>query len=101
MSLCKLEALLGWIKTKPGLQAEALSHVAKYSANGTNLRSMSELALPYRIKVLVPPMLVRSPTRRILPGILWGMVRSRSGLNAETDADPELIVQRARDRKRI
>ena len=97
MDLRKLDALLGWIKTKPALQAEALSHIAQYAANGTNLRSMSELALPYRIKVLVPPMLVRSPARRILPGILWGMFRSRSAFDAETEGEPELVVRGADD----
>jgi len=89
MSLPELEALLGWIKAKPGLHVEALSHMAICSANGTNLRSSSELTLPYRVKALVPPMLVRSAGWRTLPGILWGMVRSRSAFDAESEAQPK------------
>jgi peptidoglycan/xylan/chitin deacetylase (PgdA/CDA1 family) len=85
MNLPKLEALLGWIKTRPGVQAVALSDIAKCSANGTKLRSWSELRLPYRLKVLVSPMLVRSPAWRTLPGILWGMSRSKSGFDGETE----------------
>jgi hypothetical protein len=97
MNLRELEALLGWIKTTPGLQAEALSDIAKYSTNGINLRSSSELILPYRVKVLVPPMLVRAAAWRTLPGILWGMFRSRSGFGAETEAKP--VVLGAHDEK--
>jgi peptidoglycan/xylan/chitin deacetylase (PgdA/CDA1 family) len=91
MNLRELEALLEWIKTKPGLHAEALSHIARCSANGTNLRSSSELTLPYRVKVLVPRMLVRSAAWRTLPGILWGMFRSRSGFDAEIQAEPVVL----------
>ena len=87
MNLRELEALLGWIKTKPALRVEALSHVARCSANGTNLRSSSELALPYRVKVLVPLMLVRSAAWKTLPGILWGMFRSRSAFDLGTKAE--------------
>jgi hypothetical protein len=101
MNLGELEALLGWIKTKPGLQAEALSHIAKCSANGTNLRSSSELTLPYRVKVMVPPMLVRSPAWRTLPGILWGMIRSKSGFDAETEPEPERVIVGAHEGKRL
>jgi peptidoglycan/xylan/chitin deacetylase (PgdA/CDA1 family) len=97
MNLRELEALLGWIKTKPGLHAEALSDIARSSANGTNLRSASELTLPYRVKVLLPPMLVRSAAWKTVPGILWGMFRSRSGLDAETQAEP--VVSGAHDGK--
>jgi peptidoglycan/xylan/chitin deacetylase (PgdA/CDA1 family) len=97
MNLRELEALLGWIKTTPGLQAETLSDIAKYSTNGINLRSSSELILPYRVKVLVPPMLVRAAAWRTLPGILWGMFRSRSGFGAETEAKP--VVLGAHDEK--
>jgi peptidoglycan/xylan/chitin deacetylase (PgdA/CDA1 family) len=82
MNLRELEALLGWIETNPGLRAEALGDIAKCSANGTNLRSSRELTLPYRVKVLVPPMLVRSPAWRTLPGILSGLYRSKSGFGA-------------------
>ena len=89
MSLAELEALLRWIKTKPGLRIEALSHIAIGSANGSNLRSSSELTLPYRVKVLIPPMLVRSAGWRTLPGILWGMFRSRSAFDAESEAEPK------------
>jgi peptidoglycan/xylan/chitin deacetylase (PgdA/CDA1 family) len=89
MNLQKLDALLRWIKTKPGLRTEALSHVAKYLANGTNLRSTNELTLPYRVRALLPVMLVRSPTRKILPGIMLGMFRGRSGFDAEPGAEPE------------
>jgi predicted deacetylase len=97
MNLRKLEALLGWIKTKPGLRVEAISHIARCSANGTNVRSSSELTLPYRVKVLIPPMLVRCAAWRTLPGILWGMFRSRSGFDAESQADP--VVSGAHDGK--
>jgi len=99
MNLRELEALLGWIKTNPHLQVEALSHIARCSANGTNLRSSSELTLPYRVKVLVPPMLVRCAVWRTLPGILWGMFRSRPGFDAATQANP--VALGAHDGKHI
>ncbi len=89
MSLSELEALLRWIRTKPGLHIEPLSHIAIGSANGSNLRSSSELTLPYRVKVLVPPMLVRSAGWRTLPGILWGMSRNRSAFDADSEAEPK------------
>ena len=97
MNLRGLEALLGWIKTEQDLHVEALSHIARCSATGTNLRSSSELPLPYRVRVLVPPMLVRCAAWKTFPGILWGMFRGRSGFDAKSQAEP--VVSGAHDGK--
>lgn len=78
-SLGELEALLGWMKTIPAIRTSALSRIAEDVRNGMPLRNPRELKLPYRVKALIPPVLVRSADWRILPAILWGAFRSKYG----------------------
>jgi peptidoglycan/xylan/chitin deacetylase (PgdA/CDA1 family) len=75
-SLLELDALLGWVKSTPQLQAEAIGCIAESSRNGTRLRNPAELRLPYRVKASVPPMLARSGAWRTYTGTLWGALRS-------------------------
>jgi peptidoglycan/xylan/chitin deacetylase (PgdA/CDA1 family) len=96
MNLKELEALLAWIKRNPYLRAEALSEIARRAAKGTRLRTVTELTLPHRVKSRVPPMLISSPAWRTLPGILWGMFRSRSRVNAE-EAEARPVVRGTRE----
>jgi peptidoglycan/xylan/chitin deacetylase (PgdA/CDA1 family) len=78
-NLRELEALLGWIKATPAIRTDALSGIAEAVRNGMPLRNPGDLNLPYRVKALIPPMLVRSADRGVFPAILWGAFRSKYG----------------------
>ena len=77
-NLRELEALLGWIKTIPAIKTDSLSRVAEAVRNGMPLRNPGELNLPYRVKALIPPILVRRADWRVFPAILWGAFRSNT-----------------------
>jgi peptidoglycan/xylan/chitin deacetylase (PgdA/CDA1 family) len=82
MSLRELESLLSWIKSIPYVQLETLSRIATSVRSGTPLQNPADLSLPYRVKALVPPILVRSGDWTTIPGVLWGALRRRRRLDA-------------------
>jgi peptidoglycan/xylan/chitin deacetylase (PgdA/CDA1 family) len=77
IDLGQLEALLRWIHATPGMRMESLSDVAAAARNGQPLRIPREMKLPWRIKALVPPILMRSGRWTTIPAVLWGVLRSQ------------------------
>jgi len=76
-TLPELEALLDWIKSASWIRMETLGQIAKSVRNGARLRNPKDLKLPYRLKALVPPILVRSGKWTTAAGILWAAFCSR------------------------
>jgi peptidoglycan/xylan/chitin deacetylase (PgdA/CDA1 family) len=72
--LDELEALLDWIKAQRGMDVQPLGGIARAVRHGQRLQNASALALPWRIKSRLPPILIRSNAWKALPGAVWGVL---------------------------
>ena len=75
-NLRELESLLAWLKAQRRVKVEALARVAETARKAAGLRTASELKLPYRLRVRIPPMIVRAPGWRTVPAILYRVLRN-------------------------
>jgi peptidoglycan/xylan/chitin deacetylase (PgdA/CDA1 family) len=76
-SLRELAGLLDWVTTNRDVQLETISAIAQSVREGMPLRTTNEIRLPYRIKALIPSVLIRSDDWKTLAGVLLGAFRRR------------------------
>lgn len=74
-NLNQLKVFLAWLKSQRYVKVETLGRIAG-PGQGIGLRTVSELKLPYRVRVRVPPMLVRAADWKTAPAVLYALLRN-------------------------